>query len=386
MPSGVTDRFADDLGFLKSQGEVLVLSDASGAKVAVMPALQGRVMTSTTGGGDSFGWINRSYFAESKAGKVNPHISPFGGEDRFWIGPEGGQFSIFFKKGDSFDFANWKTPAAIDTEPFETLRASADSIQFTRTARLANWSGTVFDIRIDREIRLLNAANVLRDLNAPAGSNLRVVAFESDNRITNLGAAWSKQTGLLSIWILGMLNASPQTTVAIPVRSGDESQLGPKVNDEYFGKISRDRLKVQWDTIFYKADATSRGKIGVSPARTKPIAGSYSADTNVLTLVGFTYNPAAKDYVNSEWKHQEHPYAGDVVNSYNDGPPPDGKPQMGKFYELETSSAAYELKTGESMQHVHRTIHLTGERSELDAVARATLGAGLDQISGAFAR
>jgi hypothetical protein len=27
-----------------------------------------------------------------------PHINVFGGEDRFWLGPEGGQFSIFFAK------------------------------------------------------------------------------------------------------------------------------------------------------------------------------------------------------------------------------------------------------------------------------------------------
>ena len=30
-------------------------------------------------------------------------MNGFGGEDRFWLGPEGGQFSIFFKKDDPFD-------------------------------------------------------------------------------------------------------------------------------------------------------------------------------------------------------------------------------------------------------------------------------------------
>src|SRR5262245_40663865 len=90
----MVDRFADDVRFLESHGKTIVLADGR-AKVAVSPALQGRVMTSTAGAGTSFGWINRQYFNDAKAGKINPHMGPFGGEDRFWLGPEGGQFSIF---------------------------------------------------------------------------------------------------------------------------------------------------------------------------------------------------------------------------------------------------------------------------------------------------
>ena len=68
-------------------------------------------MTSTAGGdaGLSFGWINRELIA---SGKLLPHMNAFGGEDRFWMGPEGGQFSIFFAKGAKFEFADWFTPAA----------------------------------------------------------------------------------------------------------------------------------------------------------------------------------------------------------------------------------------------------------------------------------
>src|SRR5947208_2794059 len=69
-----TNGFGDDVTFLKSHGPVVVLSDSAGkSKVAVSPALQGRVMTSTAGGdeGTSFGWINRQYFADAAAGKTN---------------------------------------------------------------------------------------------------------------------------------------------------------------------------------------------------------------------------------------------------------------------------------------------------------------------------
>src|SRR5262245_24033669 len=91
--------FHDDIAFLKAHTELIVLSNRMGsAQVAVTPAWQGRVMTSTAEGdaGTSFGWINRDLIA---SGKLQPHINVFGGEDRFWLGPEGGQFSIFFTKG-----------------------------------------------------------------------------------------------------------------------------------------------------------------------------------------------------------------------------------------------------------------------------------------------
>ena len=50
------------------------------------------------------------------------HIHVFGGEERLWFGPEGGPFALFFPPKVEQTFANWKTPAAIDTEPFEVFR------------------------------------------------------------------------------------------------------------------------------------------------------------------------------------------------------------------------------------------------------------------------
>ncbi len=104
--------FGEDLAFLRQHTEVALLADKSGnAQVAVAPAYQGRVMTSTAGGakGLSYGWVNRKLIA---SGKFEPHINVFGGEDRFWLGPEGGQFSIFFAKGVPFDLEHWFTPEA----------------------------------------------------------------------------------------------------------------------------------------------------------------------------------------------------------------------------------------------------------------------------------
>ena len=59
-PSERGATFQADLEFLKRHTNVVLLNDISNqAQVAVVPAWQGRVMTSTNGGeeGPSFGWI-----------------------------------------------------------------------------------------------------------------------------------------------------------------------------------------------------------------------------------------------------------------------------------------------------------------------------------------
>ena len=84
------------------------------------------------------------------------------------------------------------------------------------------------------------------------------------------------------------------------------------------------------------------------------------------------------------WKIQDEPFAGDVANSYNDGPPEPGAKPMGPFYELESSSPAAALKPGETIEHVHRTIHILGTDAELNALAKATLGMGLQEINSAL--
>ena len=92
----------------------------------------------------------------------------------------------------------------------------------------------------------------------------------------------------------------------------------------------------------------------------------------------------AKDYVNSMWELQDKPFAGDVANSYNDGPAEPGKKPLGPFYEIESSSPAPELKPGDSIQHVHRTFHLVGPADQLDGLAKSLLGVGLKDIQSAL--
>jgi hypothetical protein len=379
--------FKDDVEFLKAQTGVEILSDAAGkALVAVNPDLQGRVMTSTAGGpeGPSFGWINRALLLSKEN---NLHMNAFGGEDRFWLGPEGGQFSIFFKKGDAFDLDHWFTPPPINEGAFPVVERAADRIVFKAPMKLQNYSGTVFDLEVNRTVSLLKTEDLAAfGLEVPAGVSW--VAFASTNEIVNTGkAAWTRTSGLLSVWILGMFNPSPATTIVAPFRAGAEAELGPIVNDAYFGKVPADRLKTDMgrNVIYFSGDGAYRSKIGLTPRRASEFIGSYDAAGRVLTLAHVTVDPAG-DYVNSMWEIQKEPFRGDAVNSYNDGPASPGAKPLGPFYELESSSPAAALAPGAKLVHKHVTMHFQGDEAALDGIARKALGVGLAEIKAAFGK
>ena len=141
--------------------------------MAIVPAYQGRVMTSTVGGDEtsSHGWINYELTA---SGKLGPHINAFGGEDRFWLGPEGGQFSIFFKKGDPFDLEHWQTPAVIDTVPYKVTSKTDSEVTFRHEAKIKNYSDTAFSLRIDRTVRLFDRSRIGEMLGTVPAERLRV--------------------------------------------------------------------------------------------------------------------------------------------------------------------------------------------------------------------
>ncbi len=376
--------FGYDLAFLKSKGNMIVLKDETArSQVIVSPQYQGKVFTSTADGlsGKSFGWINYKLF---RLGKIQLHINAYGGEDRLWLGPEGGQFSIFFKPGTKMVYENWFTPGVMDTAAFNLISKTDTSVTMEKSAHLANYAGTKFSFRLKREVDLLSVQSIEKDLGITVPDVVSVVGFQSENTLTNVGnTAWTPKKGALCIWILGMYRPSEKATVVIPFVQGDEKKLGKIVTTDYFGEISPDRLKIQNGIIFFKADGRKRCKLGVSPQRAKSVMGSYDAQNGVLTIIQFNKPEGVANYVNELWKIQKNPFNGDVANSYNDGPLENGS-QIGPFYELETSSPAAFLSPGESILHVHRTFHFLGRESQLDQISRAVLGVGIQKIKSAF--
>ena len=371
--------FAYDLDFLNRYYNDLVVLENDKSSIIIAPSLQARVMTSTANGreGQSFGWINYDLIA---SGERLEHFNPLGGEERFWLGPEGGQFSIYFKPGTSFEFNNWYVPKELDLEPFDLLSNTTSKAHFEKHMRLLNYSGTIFDIKVDRTISLLSPDRILNTLGLTLPENAKVVGFETSNTLKNTGKnSWNKDSGMLSVWILSMFNPSDRTTVIIPFKAGDTTKFGKIATDDYFGKVAEDRLTLTDSILLFKADGQERGKIGISPLRAKPFMGSFNAGSNVLTIAHFTLPEGETDYVNSQWAYQENPFKGDVINAYNDGPLEEGS-QLGPFYELESSSPAAALQPGEELTHVHQTYHFEGDRKSLNGIALQLLGISLDSL------
>jgi len=371
-----------DADFLKKNNiEYLELKSKDGsARVLVVPKYQGRVMTTSANGneGASFGWINYKLI---ELGEINPQFNPVGGEERFWIGPEGGPFSIYFKQGQKQVYENWKVPSCIDTEEFELKGKKDNSLKFIKETTLTNASGTSFEINIERTVSLLSAKQISSAFNIEISDSVNFVGYQTDNKITNKGNnAWIKESGLISIWMLGMFNPTPTTTVFIPYNTQAKDAV---VNDDYFGKVPADRLKTENGFIYFKIDGAYRSKIGVSPERATGICGSYDSQKKALTVLWCSVPPKKQAYVNSKWGEQENPYEGDLINSYNDGPTEDGT-VMGPFYEIETSSPAADLLPGQSIQHTQRVVHFSGNEDELAVIVKKIFDIELNIITSRF--
>ena len=370
--------YAYDANFFKKNatGIIELQNEEGNAKVLLSAGYQGRVMTSTSSGdtGTSYGWINYDLIA---SGEKKKQFNPVGGEERFWMGPEGGQYSIFFKPNDSFSIAHWQVPPVIDTVAFDIKESGSTRAVFTKNTSFSNYSGTRFDIAIERSISLLGKKTVEEKLMLPLPSSVRMVAYETLNSIKNTGATdWKKKNGLLSIWLLGMLTPSPTTTVIIPFHPQDNARS--LITDNYFGKIPPERLMVKDSVLYFTCDGRYRSKIGIAPAIAKLVAASYDFTHDVLNIVLLQVDRNGM-YVNSKWEMQREPYKGDVVNSYNDGPLQDGS-QLGPFYEIESSSPARELKRGEKQEYRQITCHLQGNYTDLKEIARKLVGVDLDEI------
>ena len=388
--------YQEDVAFLKKHTEIIELASGS-ARIAIAPAWQGRVMTSTASGPDGvgFGWINPEVVAagiqpEADREGLARHIHVFGGEERLWFGPEGGPFALFFPPKVEQTFAHWKTPAVIDTEAFETAASnSSNSITFVKSTQLPNRAGTVFSMDVKRSVTLATATELAELGGGAIPDGVQAVAYITKNSVTNSGKnEWTRETGAPSIWMLGMFKPTPGTTVVIPFKPGDDSELGPIANTGYFGEISKTRIKYGKSALFFKGDGRERGKLGIPPKRSMGVAGSWQADSGTLTLIsirpGGNEASASWPYVDSQWKEDVNPFGGDLLNSYNDGPPEPGAKPLGPFYELETSSPALFLKPGESHTHAQSTVHLTGPREALDAIAKRVLGVSLEMIEGVW--
>jgi hypothetical protein len=338
-------------------------------------------MTSTTADdhGRSFGWLNEPFLASRR--HDDPVFNNYGGEDRFWLGPEAGPFGLWFEADAPMDLAHVRTPAGFGAGAWPVKSQGPHAVTLTRQFHVTNRAGTRFDCAVERTIDLLSRDSAASHLGVGLPGELEMAAFQSANTLTNAGRGrWNSRGGLPSIWILGMFKAAPDAWAILPYVGGDERTLGPRACIDYFGAVPPERAQFMDDHLLFKVDGRYRSKVGISPARATNILGSFDPSAEALTLVQYNLPAGAAKlpYVNSMWQEvQEDPFAGDAVNSYNDTGSRDGQ---ATFYELETSSPAAALKAEESITHIHRTYHFTGRREALKELARKVLGVDLDKL------
>lgn len=375
--------FGYDWRYLAAKDSLVVLTDeAENAQVIVSPGYQAKVFTSTVGGrsGTSLGYLN---YKALEAKEVNPHMNGYGGENRLWIGPEGGQYSVFFQPGRQQVYDNWHTPPAVDTEPWEVVSSDRRTVCLAKEMQVRNYRGTDLRLAIGREIRLLTPDEIRRMLGVEPGGGVKAVAYATRNSIRNLNDfEWTEQTGTVCMWMLDMYNVGPKALTIVPFIEGPKAALGKIATTDYFGEIPADRIRIEEGVLYLKTDGNYRSKLGMNPKRTKAVAANYNPDLKCLTLTTFDVNPGAV-YLNQEWNPTKDPLAGDALNAYNDGPLEDGS-VMGPFLEVESASPAAFLEAGEEQVHHHNVFHFVGEEEELEAVSQAVLGVTLSKIKQIF--
>jgi hypothetical protein len=368
-----------DLDFLKKNDSVLVLKNGDGlAQIIVSAKYQGKVFTSTADGlkGRSFGWINYKTFAAD----TDSHMNAYGSEDRLWLGPEGGKFSLFFKPGTKMEFPYWHTPKAFDTETWKVASSNDKKVSLTKDMDLLNYAGTQLKIKVGRDIAILDNATIESELGIKLTPETKAVGFKTDNSLINAGTTeWTQTTGAPCMWNLDMFTPSPKVVIIIPYNNAKTAKIA---TTDYFGQIPADRISYKNNVLYFKADGKSRGKLGITPKRAMPVIGSYDAENNVLTIAKFDVDNNGL-YLNQEWRTDREPLSGDAVNSYNDGPLANGS-QMGPFYEIESVSPAAFLKPGGKLQHQHKVFHFMGDKAALNTIAQKVLGVSLADVEGVF--
>jgi len=373
--------FGYDLNYLSQKDDNLIVLSGDGGKsqVIVSAKYQAKVFTSTADGleGTSTGFVNYKFF---DAGQVDEHMNGFGGENRFWLGPEGGKFSVYFKKDTEQVFDNWHTPPPIDIEPWDVTSKDDGRVSFKKEMEVVNYLGNKLKLRVDRSVTLLEKAEIASRLHIELPARVMTVGYTTDHAIINLNDfEWTEATGAICIWILDMFNPAPRATTFIPFREGDEQTLGVVVTSDYFGEIPADRLKIHDDHIFLKTDGKFRSKLGLNAKRTQAIAGNYDPDSKRLTITTFDVDKNAV-YLSQEWNPAKDPLVGDAMNAYNDGPLDDGS-IMGPFLELESVSPAAFLKPRQSIKHRHTVFHFIGDEADLSTIAKRLTGVALDELS-----
>lgn len=360
----------------KKMRTVTLQSERGKGCLLLAPDLSGRIMAVSMDGpqGENFGFVETKSVANR--GK-DPQFNPYGGALRWWIGPEGGQYGVAFPPGTKeFTLDFWYISEEYNGRRFEVAYPQSGvgtSALMGSEFSIENASGTRFHIGVTSRVSLLDdplmrSPRRLKALTEIRRGNREHFGYLVETTFENLSdELMRRETGLVSIWMLGMYEAGPKAFVIAPF---EREGTGKIVTDTYFSPdgISADRLIVDEKEgyVLFRADARKRSKIGLSRARAASTIGSIDFSRRLFTLWKFPIR-RRMPYVNSLWEYQKRPYAGDATNSYSD----DGS--FGNFYELECSSHALALGPRERLCFPLEIHHYRRPREQLRGLANELL-------------
>ncbi len=299
------------IDYLETKTKVLELCNEYGARVAVCPDWNGRVMTSSADGldGDSFGMIN---VPGIERGDDDDSYRFLGGEDQFTLSPEGGPFSLYFAfdpEASAVRKCQVAPPIGYHEGRFDVdFAPPTPSIRMRRNLRMMNLAGARFDFDIVRTVRLTDDADFCPLYGEAVASaleqqDLSYVSYQTVNTLVNRGGTLSKNSGLVSIRLRSMFNSTPHHVIVVPFKPGSEEELGPSVCVDFFGMAPHGRLRVLDNIALLRADGRYRCQIGVSRKRSLPCIGAIDLRNGVLSLVSFEMppDPAGYDYLSNEY-------------------------------------------------------------------------------------
>lgn len=415
--------YRNAIEFLESKTKVLELCNNLGARVAVCPEWNGRVMTSSADGldGDSFGLI---HVAGIEKGHQESGYDFFGGEDQFSLAPEGGPFSLFYEVPPEIPLIQTQPlhrTFGFHEGPFEIDQAPPDpQIRLRRNMKMRNLVGATFDLDIIRTARLTNRED-LEDLFGETLANtldqrdLSYVSYQTTTSLINRNGPFSKNTGLVSIRIRGMFNSTSNHVVLLPFKSGDEANAEPTVDIDYFGMAPHGHLRLLSRMLLLRADGKYRCRIGVSRKRVMACFGAVDFRSGVLTLIHFSLppNPIEYYYNNNDLRlpsdldsrdfakvreyfltetlrpkenRNDHPqpdflesaYNGNVLRVFTNGPS-DGF--FCPYYKFDVFSPASELQKNEHLTHTQHTLHINADRATLELFLHSLFQADFDWVA-----
>ncbi len=357
---------------------VVLGSPETGPLVVVAPELAGRVMAAASNPGEELsaylaeGQIRDGFSQDGKSGWNN-----FGGAERIWLAPEGGPHGFMFAGHDQ-TYDRYRLQESHHAIRFQVLSASATQVTMEAACEPVTASGNRLRVHIKRTIRLLE--------DCPFAAQAECAGFESETEIKNAGDRdWTQSTGVPAIWTLGQFRSTPSSIIVVPIRSGNEADLGPRVITDYFqhlcpsGRMPDEAWQVGARCILLRADGSVQTKIDVTRHRTVGRLASFDFEAGICNAVEFDVHPT-KPYAASYWlPWQGDPRNGAALSAFclagdADGPNP-------PFHELETFSPAAELPPGGTLTHRARTWSIRAGAEVLSRIAEESFHAGADAMT-----